>query len=218
MVVELFTSQGCSSCPPADRLLSTIGAGALGADVIPMAFHVDYWNHIGWRDPFSSAEASERQRRYGELVAGGQVYTPMLVVDGRAHVVGSIRGRVSAAIESARARKNLGWALAIERPAIAGGRVTAEIVSRRPAGGGAVELWAAIRESGLRTEVTRGENAGETLANDFIVRELHRLDGGAGRQAISIPLAESEATSRSLVVFAQDRRTMAVRAAAAVGL
>ncbi len=103
ILVELFTSQGCSSCPPADRLLSRLSAAAQGGEtaVIPLSFHVDYWNYIGWTDPFSSAEWSERQRSYAESFDSGRVYTPQLVVNGRRDCVGSNEQRVREEIERA---------------------------------------------------------------------------------------------------------------------
>ena len=95
MVIELFTSQGCSSCPPADRLLSRLAEEpAYRGKVVPLAFHVDYWNYIGWTDPFSSPRWSERQRDYGRSLGLGTVYTPQLVIDGRSECVGSQEGDV----------------------------------------------------------------------------------------------------------------------------
>ena len=95
VVIELFTSQGCSSCPPADRLLSRLAEEpAYRGRVVPLAFHVDYWDYIGWRDPFSSPRWSERQRDYGRSLGLGTVYTPQLVIDGRSECVGSQEGDV----------------------------------------------------------------------------------------------------------------------------
>src|SRR6185295_6297026 len=89
IVVELFTSQGCSSCPPADRLLSTLRSDPR---VVPLAFHVDYWNYIGWTDPFSSARWSQRQQAYARAFASNRIYTPQLVVNGTSECVGSNEG------------------------------------------------------------------------------------------------------------------------------
>src|SRR5690606_23106952 len=88
-VVEPFTSQGCSSCPPADALLPRLDDAAGPLEVVALAYHVDYWNDLGWRDPLSSPRWSERQRRYARRLPSGRVYTPQLVVAGREHVVGS---------------------------------------------------------------------------------------------------------------------------------
>src|SRR5437868_14761375 len=99
IVVELFTSQGCSSCPPADALLGEL---ARRDDVLPLAFHVDYWDRLGWKDPFSSAAATARQRTYARQLDAANVYTPQMVVDGRIDVVGSYRDQVLRAIDRAR--------------------------------------------------------------------------------------------------------------------
>ena len=113
IVIELFTSQGCSSCPPADRLLSRLASDPkLAGRVIPLAFHVDYWNYIGWQDPFSSPRWSERQRSYGRTFRSNRIYTPQLVVGGRTDCVGSQEGEVM---------KKIGEALA--SPALQGARL-----------------------------------------------------------------------------------------------
>ena len=90
VLLELFTSQGCSSCPPADRLLTRLaGDRKLAGQVIPLSFHVDYWDYIGWQDPFASPRWSERQRQYGRAFHSNRVYTPQLVINGRTECVGS---------------------------------------------------------------------------------------------------------------------------------
>jgi len=101
VIVELFTSQGCSSCPPADRVLSALGREKSdGVTIIPLAFHVDYWNSIGWADPFSSSRWSARQNAYAAALHSSQVYTPQLLVNGRAQFVGSDEQRIRAEIAS----------------------------------------------------------------------------------------------------------------------
>ena len=99
IVVELFTSEGCSSCPPADALLAEL---ATRPEVLALSFHVDYWDRLGWKDPFSSAAATARQRHYAEILGLGNVYTPQIVVDGRWQAVGSDRGEVEHALDAAR--------------------------------------------------------------------------------------------------------------------
>src|SRR5260370_2452132 len=98
LVVELFTSQGCSSCPPADALLAGL---ASRPEVLALSFHVDYWDRLGWKDPFSSPEATRRQHRYAELLGTGTVYTPQIIVDGRWQAVGSDPGEVERALDAA---------------------------------------------------------------------------------------------------------------------
>lgn len=169
LVLELFTSQGCSSCPPADRVLSELGAaGALaGRPVIPLAFHVDYWNDLGWADPFSSAEWSARQQRYAGALGEDGVYTPQLVIAGRAHVIGSDRRKIAARAATVPSTRALTAAAAWHPRAVT--VTTAERL-------GGAELWAVIWQDGLATEVVRGENRGEALRNDRVVRRLVKLD------------------------------------------
>ncbi|MGH9465120.1 MAG: DUF1223 domain-containing protein, partial [Thermoanaerobaculia bacterium] len=121
VLLELFTSQGCSSCPPADRLLSRLAA-ARGSEpvVVPLAFHVDYWNHIGWEDPFSQGRWSARQRAYALAFGRDGVYTPQLVVDGTEELVGSDERAVRRAIERAAAQSRPGWVR------LGAGRLTAD--------------------------------------------------------------------------------------------
>src|SRR5215471_14483241 len=104
VVVELFTSQGCSSCPPADAVLGKL---AKRSDVLPLAFHVDYWDYIGWKDPFASKETTDRQYDYGRALCLNMVYTPQMVVDGSQDVVGSDEGAVVRAITASTIRKKL---------------------------------------------------------------------------------------------------------------
>jgi hypothetical protein len=99
IVVELFTSEGCSSCPPADALLTEL---ASRPEVLALSFHVDYWDRLGWKDPFSSPAATLRQQRYAELLGLATVYTPQIVIDGKWQAVGSDRGEVERALDSAR--------------------------------------------------------------------------------------------------------------------
>jgi hypothetical protein len=175
VVVELFTSQGCSSCPPADRLLSRLKRDPrLAGAVIPLAFHVDYWNHLGWSDPFSSSLWSQRQADYAHAFRSNRVYTPQLVVNGRSECVGSEETEVMSRIREALAAGPAG-AVSLAGPEAAGGgdarlSVTARLL--RPVPGSGVDVWVALTESGLTTAVGAGENATATLHNDQVVRRL----------------------------------------------
>jgi hypothetical protein len=176
VVVELFTSQGCSSCPPADRLL-----GELGPEAIPLSFHVDYWNYLGWRDPFSSERWSERQRDYARRLPAGRVYTPQLVVAGRSHLVGSNAAAVRRALLEAAAAQPAG-SVELELTPTADAvevRVAAEILA---ADGHRRDLWVALRQSGLVTPVASGENARRTLENDHVVRRFEKAFHLAGEK------------------------------------
>lgn len=217
VVLELFTSQGCSSCPPADRLLAELAqkgaGGAAGAGdakaagkpqpkVVPMAFHVDYWDYLGWRDPFSSPAWSERQRQYAAALEERGVYTPQLVIGGRAHVVGSDRRKLASALTRAQVAQPLEV-----RAEWSAGEV--KVTAKGDARGG--ELWLALWQDDLVTEVARGENRGERLRNQHVVRRLVPLEDGAAKVAID----PKWHAGRSLggLVFAQRAADRAIVAA-----
>lgn len=168
VVVELFTSQGCSSCPPADAVLATL---ADRPDVLPLAFHVDYWNRLGWADPFSARWATARQNHYATLWGTGQIYTPQAVVDGTSDVVGSDRTALEAAIAVAASSQSVPLALTAEASGL-----KVSVGGSAPAG---AALWLVGFDDRHDTAVRRGENAGQTLVNRNVVRSLVRLDGWA---------------------------------------
>jgi hypothetical protein len=178
VVLELFTSEGCSSCPPADRLLEELAGTALAGDIeiVPLSLHVDYWNHLGWRDPYSQALFSRRQESYAAVLPAGRVYTPQLVVDGEVHLVGSDRREALAAIAAAARRAeavvelepasdsqsrggSVAWRVSIDAAAL----------EPRPA---SMELFVAVTEDGLESSVSRGENAGRRLGHIAVTRSL----------------------------------------------
>lgn len=169
-VVELFTSEGCSSCPPADALLSEIHADALKRvrSVYTLAFHVDYWDRLGWADPFGDKTHSQRQRDYAKAFDGARVYTPQMIVNGRTEFVGSNRKKAQAAIEAAlkqRPRAEIRMAVTL---ADNGDVVVVEYnVSEADS---PMQLNIALVEDGLVSKITRGENKGRTLRHDGVVR------------------------------------------------
>jgi hypothetical protein len=194
VVVELFTSQGCSSCPPADQLLSELAHDpALRGKIIPLAFHVDYWDHLGWRDPFSSRQWTARQMTYVRSMSLASAYTPQIVVDGQQQMVGSDRAAVLAAIGRA-SHDNAGAKLAISN-GVATGSTSREL-----------ELIALQVQSDAPTAVKAGENDGRTLHNESIVRELTRVARVNG--------AFSQAVKGANVVLLQDPKTLKIYAAA----
>jgi hypothetical protein len=171
-VVELFTSEGCSSCPPADALLAEL---AQRPEVLALSFHVDYWDRLGWKDPASSAAATVRQRHYAELLHTGEVYTPQIVIDGGWQGVGSERGEVERAIGAARRR-------ATDLPvhlAAAQDRVRVEIGAGAGEETGVVELIGFDRRR--VDEVRGGENDGRTLSHVDVVRGVAEIGRFAGR-------------------------------------
>jgi hypothetical protein len=181
ILVELFTSEGCSSCPPADALL---GGLATRPDVLALSFHVDYWDRLGWKDPFSSAAATKRQKRYARLLGLGTVYTPQIVVDGRWQAVGSDRDAVAAALAAAgRAPRVLPVRVAVDH-----GTARVVIGAGEPGPAAAVLLVGFDRRRVDR--VGGGENDGRTLTHVDVVRgfaEIGRFRGAAAAFAAPVP-------------------------------
>ena len=214
IVVELFTSQGCSSCPPADAFLSELGKEA---DLLPLSFHVDYWDGLGWADPFGSADWTARQREYGRaLGSGGRIYTPQIVVAGKEGMVGSHRDVVARALAAARkgtaAKVDFRLSDAARGTIAVAGEVTLAAPSKRR-----LKLVAALAQTGLVTEVGRGENGGRSLPNDHVVRRLVTLGeiapGASGVRTAKGTLAIDPKWPREnlrVAVFAQDAETMEI--------
>ncbi len=216
VVLELFTSQGCSSCPSADRLLSKLAQSKTWeGKVLPLAFHVDYWNYIGWTDPFSSREWSERQERYAAVFDSDRIYTPQLVFNGSLECVGSDEAAVGRLLRKLSAVSAAFEVAVSARWAAAGLTISASAHRLAPADGSeeAPSLLVAITESGLSTPVGRGENARRTLHNDFVVRRLLRV-GPTG--SLEVPVDPDWGRDRlSLVAFVQEPRSRRILGAAA---
>ena len=222
VVLELFTSQGCSSCPPADRLLTRLaGDPKLAGQVIPLSFHVDYWDHIGWQDPFASPRWSERQRQYGRAFRSNRIYTPQLVVNGRTECVGSQEKVVRQQIAAALATAPAGRVTLETGHAEADGRLRVKVGAERMSAGADLDLWVAVWETGLETPVGAGENASRTLHNDYVVRRLEKaltLPGTAGaRDSTEMVLGLDKRWKRAglgVAAFLQDPATRAIHGAA----
>jgi hypothetical protein len=173
VLVELFTSEGCSSCPPADILLGELSSGRLdaGAPVVALALHVDYWNRLGWTDPFSSRAFTERQGSYAK---DGNVYTPQMVVDGSTALVGSDRRRALEAIRAAAGERKTPLELNVtSSPKDVAVKISGPAL---PKGAATADLLVAITEDGLVSDVARGENAGKKLPHAAVVRSLTRVE------------------------------------------
>jgi hypothetical protein len=181
VVVELFTSEGCSSCPPADALLAEL---ASRSDLLALSFHVDYWDRLGWKDPFSSPAATQRQNGYARRLGLDAVYTPQIVVDGHWQTVGSDRDAVARAVaEARRAAVAVPIALTLDR-----GTARIALGAGRPGVSGAVLLLGFDRRHVDR--VGGGENDGRTLTHSDVVRgfaEIGRFRGAAGVIAAPVP-------------------------------
>lgn len=176
VVVELFTSEGCSSCPPADALLVRLQQeqSVTGAQIIALEEHVDYWNDLGWNDPFSSNEFTERQQHYAEFFRHGGPYTPQMVVDGQFEFVGSrsdeARKSITAAAVAPRANVKV-----VRNSAAPDGKEWDVNVGTLPSVNDAAEVWLAVTETGLHSNVEAGENSGRDLVHAAVVRQLIKL-------------------------------------------
>ena len=212
VLLELFTSEGCSSCPPADRLLEILDQKqpVAGADIIVLSEHVDYWNGDGWKDPFSSSQFTARQQEYTNRYNFDGVYTPQLVVDGRFGFVGSNGREASSAIQKAIREPKI--PIEISNVARAGDQVTADIQvhAGQSFRGGRAVLYVAIADNRVESQVARGENAGRSLAHVAVTRVLKQvgkvdLDGGSLKDfSVSVPLA---ANGSRIVAFIQDPKS-----------
>src|SRR5437899_9368513 len=172
VVVELFTSEGCSSCPPADELLGHLRQDLAGKNiqVIPLGFHVDYWNSLGWKDRCSSAEFSQRQEQYARSLRVDGPYTPQMVVDGELEFVGNSAGQAQRAISQA---ANQPEVAEVKISVASADQLTVHVES--PVSTGDVNVMLAITEDNLTTKVGSGENGGRTLHHAAVVRELRLL-------------------------------------------
>ena len=184
VVAELFTSEGCSSCPPADRLLTrlTREAETSGSDLLTLSYHVDYWDRLGWADPFGSPVHSARQRAYAQTF-DGRVYTPQLIVGGTDAFVGSRERQARRAVAAAEAQSQ---PVAVELVARAdGSTVTVDYVAEAPPEGARIHLLLVQREG--RSDVRRGENRGRSLDHVHIVRGVQTREAGTGTGTLSVP-------------------------------
>jgi hypothetical protein len=216
VVVELFTAQGCSSCPPADQLLTELGEQS-GAAVVLLAFHVDFWNHSGWTDPFSSEEWTRRQVAYARKLGLQQVYTPQAVVDGGVELIGSRAAELRAAVSRAAALPAATIALDLA-PSASKVRVEADVALPEALRDRSWDVMIAVYETGLVTPVARGENGGRTLRNDYVVRGLRRAGRveKASRQTATLPLEKGWNRDRlGVAAFLQDPSSLEIRGATA---
>lgn len=229
VIVELFTSEGCSSCPPADALLARLAAQppAANVQVIALEEHVDYWNGQGWSDPFSSSEWTARQYAYAGVLGNGNPYTPQMVVDGSAEFVGSRTQLAVKSIAEAATRAKVSITLSQEpsiKPSaenfsVQVGKVTAN------AKGGAAEVWLAITETGLHSAVTAGENAGRDVRHAAIVRSLRKIgeakEGNELGFSTETPVALRGGWKREnlrAVAFVQEKKSKRILGAAEIPL
>ena len=224
VLVELFTSEGCSSCPPADSLLSQLDKqqSIERAEVIPLEEHVDYWNHDGWIDPYSAAEWTQRQQDYVARFKLDGVYTPQMIVNGQNQFIGSRIQEVITAIRAAADLPSLEISIAKEQ-AKGTLRVTANIGPvKNLSAKDSAEVWLAVSEGGLSSSVTRGENQGKELHHAPTLRMLRKIGTADPNKR---PLSFSESVSIGpkpiwnpdylrVVVFVQEKKSRHVLGAA----
>ena len=214
-LLELFTSEGWSSCPPADRMLSTIAAEARahGQRVITLELHVDYWDTPGWTDPFSNREYSKRQRQYAQAMGLDQMYTPQLVVNGTAQCVGSDRKAADAAIGAALARTRAAAMVELHVTQTPGGYRVNYLVSGAPKGSALILALVDPREV---EKIAGGENEGRTLTHTNVVRQLVAVPLGAAQSGTARLASPRGAGAKPMRVIGvvQDAKTLAVLGAA----
>jgi hypothetical protein len=226
VIVELFTSEGCSSCPPADALLARLESQQPipNTQVIALEEHVDYWNGDGWTDPFSGREWTARQEEYAYTLKNRNPYTPQMVVDGHTELVGNREGAARQAIAVAGTQAKAHVSVAVSPGAKAGSEQAT--VSLDPitgtSSGDKSEIWLAVTESGLHSAVNGGENAGSDLHHASVVRTLRKIgsidENKASSYSGTTPLHLDSAWKRQnlrVVVFVQGQKSRQIVGAAA---
>ncbi|MBS1851549.1 MAG: DUF1223 domain-containing protein [Acidobacteria bacterium] len=222
VLIELFTSEGCSSCPPADRLLERFDHQPIaGAELIVLSEHVDYWDHIGWKDPYSSALYSNRQKAYGDRFRLESVYTPQMVVDGNSEFVGNDAARANQAIAASLRTPKLHLALTLLRSQD-GPRLQIETGTLEPSFGiREADVYVAYALNHAESQVSGGENSGHKLTHVSVVTRLNRIGEirqgqQFSQQLVLNPAAGFDARNGRVVVFVQQRRQGGIVGAAVV--
>lgn len=213
VLVELFSSQGCATSPEAELLLSRLGRGDFELDVpvIVLAFHVDYWDYMGWKDPFGSSQSTVRQKAYVEALRLDTLFTPQVVVQGRSHCVGNDQDAILSSIMSAPRFPAPMFRATFQRPAPNSLQVSLTGALRTKVDSNGCNVMVALYEDGLVTDCPKGENKGRVLSNDFVVRRLEKLcsvkDISAKKTVsgtVSFPLWENFSSSKcGIAVFVQ---------------
>src|SRR6266481_644721 len=229
VVVELFTSEGCSSCPPADALLARLAEEQLAGNLqlIALEEHVDYWNNLGWMDPFSSRDWTSRQYVYAGVLGNRNPYTPQMVVDGTAEFLGSHPQKARQAILEAAGKPKVPVTLE-QRNTSKGGTGDFSVKVGKLQGTAkhdAAEVWLAITETGLHSAVTRGENAGEELRHASVVRTMRKIGEAKGDGETSfagdtsVPLLkEWKRENLKAVLLVQEKKSRRILGAAEIHL
>jgi len=207
-LTELYTSEGCSSCPPADRWLSALAPVVARGDIVPLAFHVNYWDYIGWKDAFADERHTQRQRDMAAAVGARYVYTPQVVLAGRDFPAWSSQRSVADAFATIR-RKSAPVAIEIALRVGADRALTADVSASAKVRVAAADLAlvTAVTQNGLASRVTAGENRGEKLAHDFVVRDFAVHRGLGATTATFKPRPDWDLARMAVAAFVQDVKT-----------
>ena len=226
VLLELFTSEGCSSCPPADELLARLDRDqpVQGAEIIGIEEHVDYWNHDGWFDPYSSLDWTLRQTQYVDRFKGATAYTPELVIDGQRSIVGSRTQEILDAIQESARRERANVTAKLQGPvADRALKVDVRVDNLSFAQGDAPEIWLAIAERNVASNVKAGENAGKELRHSVVLRSLKKVGAANSKSEPALSgTAEAKlgrdwkADNIEVIVLVQEKKSRHVLGAAVV--
>jgi len=205
VVLELFTSQGCSSCPPADTVLEDIKNTSNPEEIIPLSYHVDYWDYIGWKDPYASKQFTDKQRIYGRKFNSSSIYTPQLVINGKEHIVGSDRVNILKKIEQKLNQKKVANSVKVKN-----------VTQKENTVNFSYQIEGAIKNKNIHfilvlnekvTNVKRGENSNRTLSNNNIVvkEDIKALTNSEGNYEIKIPKSITKKDALKLVVLISNK-------------
>jgi hypothetical protein len=226
VVVELFTSEGCSSCPPADALLLQLETSQSipGASIIAIEEHVDYWNHDGWTDPYSSAEWTQRQVDYVTHFKDKEPYTPQQIVDGQVEMTGGQEQKTAQAIQQAAAQPKTEITLTAANSSPDGTQLNVRVGKLTGSTDrDSAEIWLAITESGLASSVNAGENAGRNLRHAPVLRSLHKIGVANAKNDSAFESSQNLRFKSSwnrqnlqLAVLIQEKKSLKILGAAAI--
>ena len=213
-LVELFTSEGCNTCPPAEKLFSSLkeDAETSGKNIFFLEYHVDYWNKLGWKDPYSSFQFTNRQKNYTSVLNEESMYTPMMIVNGSKSFTGSDKQKAEASIHEALSQPSA-EGLKIKIDSIASDTLYIHYEATKTDKN--FLLRAAVTEDGLVSKILAGENSGSTLSHEAVVRVFSSQELSTATSQMKIPLKKFQAGKKCAVVaFIQHKQTMKVLAVA----
>ena len=204
VVLELFTSQGCSSCPPADKLLEEIKNTYNPSEVIPLSYHVDYWDYIGWKDPYASKKFTHKQRIYAQKFFSSSIYTPQLVINAKEHLVGSDKVKIINRIKQLLQKKNNTNIIKIKNAVKQNNKVDFSYQINGDTKRKKIHFLLVLNER--ITKIKNGENRNRTLTNNNIVitEEIKPITSSKGNYQLSIPKTITEKDTLKLIILISD--------------